>query len=123
MVRAKTTIARYLPSNLVYVPFSEITTVESKYSLGFPVKYELNQNFPNPFNPKTTISYKLSTTDHGTLKVFDVLGRDVTTLVNEEQPTGSYAEKWDAKSVSSGIYFYQLITGVAMITKKMLLIR
>jgi hypothetical protein len=92
----------------------------------------LLQNYPNPFNPSTTIKYSIPTSEFVTLKVYDVLGNEVVTLVNEEKPTGSYEVEFDAnshsglsgiKELSSGIYFYKLQTGSYVETKKMLLLR
>ena len=90
----------------------------------------LSQNFPNPFNPSTRIQYSLNSTQKITLKVYDVLGNEIATLVNEEKPAGSYEVEFNAKSHSgevrnlpSGVYFYQLKSGNYISTKKMILIR
>jgi rhamnogalacturonan endolyase len=88
--------------------------------------FELNQNYPNPFNPSTIISYKLPMNGHVTLKVFDVLGREVRTLVDEYEKIGRYevtfsAEGGDGSRLSSGVYFYQLRVSGETIVKKMLL--
>jgi hypothetical protein len=85
--------------------------------------FELSQNYPNPFNPITVISYQLSAFSNVKLTVFDILGREVTTLVNEEKQPGTYEVKFDATSLSSGIYFYRLQAGSFVETKKMILIR
>ena len=71
--------------------------------------FKLNQNYPNPFNPTTVISYKLSALSQVTLKVYDVLGRDVVTLVSGERTPGSYTADFDASRLPSGIYFYRLL--------------
>ena len=73
-----------------------------------PEDYKLRQNFPNPFNPTTTIKYELPELSITTLKVYDVLGNKITTLVNEEKPAGSYNVEFDGSELSSGIYFYKL---------------
>ncbi len=78
---------------------------------------------PNPFNPETTISFKLSSLSFVTLKVFDVLGREVATLVNEEKPQGNYTVSFNASKLSSGIYFYTIRVGKFHRTKKMVLLR
>ncbi|MEW5842341.1 MAG: T9SS type A sorting domain-containing protein [Bacteroidota bacterium] len=88
----------------------------------------LNQNYPNPFNPSTTISYQLSAFGHVTLKVYDVLGREVATLVNEEKSRGSYevtfnVETRRGESLPSGVYFYRLQAGSYSETKKMILLK
>ena len=73
-----------------------------------PAKYALEQNYPNPFNPSTTIVFSLPLQSLVTLKVFDILGREIETLINEEKPAGIYKLKWDASKLPSGIYFYRL---------------
>ncbi len=83
----------------------------------------LNQNFPNPFNPKTVISYQLPVSDDVTLKVFDVLGNEVATLVDEYKPVGSYEVEWNASNHSSGVYFYQIRAEKFVETRKMILLR
>jgi endonuclease/exonuclease/phosphatase family metal-dependent hydrolase len=102
-----------------------ITT--GKLENNIPVKFALLQNYPNPFNPSTTIGYTLLAEGQVTLKVFDVLGKEVAILVNEVQHSGSYSIDFDASSAAgglpSGIYFYQLSTGVFKETKKLILMR
>jgi hypothetical protein len=73
-----------------------------------PVSFKLSQNHPNPFNPSTVISYSLGTNGYTTLKVYDVVGREVATLVNEAKPPGEYTVQWDASNMPSGTYFYRL---------------
>jgi len=85
--------------------------------------YLLLQNYPNPFNPVTKINYQLSANSFVTLKVYDMLGKEVTTLVNGEQQFGTYSVNFDASHLSSGIYFYALKTGSFIQTKKMLLLK
>ncbi|MBC8044202.1 MAG: T9SS type A sorting domain-containing protein [Rhizobacter sp.] len=90
-------------------------------------RFELSQNYPNPFNPATTISYQLSMNSEVKLKVYDVLGREVATLVNERQAAGSYRAFFNAKALASGIYFYRLSAsgnaGTSVQTKKMMLVK
>ena len=98
-----------------------------------PGEFRLYQNYPNPFNPSTRIQYQVSSSSQITLKVYDVLGNEVATLVNEYKPAGSYEVEFSAKggsasggnaySLVSGIYFYQLRTGSFIQTKKMVLIK
>jgi hypothetical protein len=93
-----------------------------------PKEFRLYQNYPNPFNPETVISFQLSTVGHVDLTVFDLLGRKVATLVNEEKEPGAFHVRWDGKDenrhdVRSGLYFYRLTTPVITQTKKMLLVR
>jgi len=88
-----------------------------------PSKFLLNQNYPNPFNPSTAISYRLPTNTLVVLRVFDVLGREVETLVNERQNLGSHSVTFDASNLSSGVYFYRLEAGTYSATKKLLLLK
>ncbi|QQS38333.1 MAG: T9SS type A sorting domain-containing protein [Ignavibacteriales bacterium] len=76
-----------------------------------PIIFSLSQNFPNPFNPSTTIKYEVSSRQFVVLKVYDLLGREVVTLINEEKPAGSYEIEFDAGDLASGIYYYQLKAG------------
>ncbi|MBK7499508.1 MAG: T9SS type A sorting domain-containing protein [Ignavibacteriales bacterium] len=90
-----------------------------------PKEFLLQQNYPNPFNPSTNIQYAISSTQFVTLKVYDLLGREVATLVNEEKPAGSYNAQFTMNNVqlSSGIYFYKLQAGDFVETKKMILLK
>ena len=84
-------------------------------------KYELRPNYPNPFNPRTTINYTTPQKGYVSLKVFNVLGKEISTLVNEDKSAGSYSCEWDAKGLPSGIYFYQLKSNSYINTKKMVM--
>ncbi len=86
-------------------------------------QYVLSQNYPNPFNPNTVISYSIPKQDQVELKVFDVLGREVTTLVNKEQGAGNYEVQFNGNSLTSGIYFYKLQSGNFTKTRKLILLR
>ncbi|MFA7288321.1 MAG: T9SS type A sorting domain-containing protein [Melioribacteraceae bacterium] len=88
-----------------------------------PVEYSLSQNYPNPFNPSTNIKFALTKTSIASLKVYDILGREVATLVNKELNPGNYNFQFNGSRLSSGIYFYRLQTGEFTQTKKMLLIK
>ncbi|MDP1676570.1 MAG: M1 family aminopeptidase [Bacteroidota bacterium] len=90
---------------------------------GLPTDYLLEQNYPNPFNSGTTITYLLPQRENVTLKIYDLLGREVTTLVDERQDGGLYEYRWTSQYVSSGVYFYRLIAGDVQIQKKMVVIR
>ncbi len=85
--------------------------------------YRLDQNYPNPFNPATTITYSLQNPELVSLKVFDVLGREVATLVNQYQSVGNHAVNFNAASLSSGIYFYKLEAGSFQSIKKLILLK
>ncbi len=87
------------------------------------INYQLHQNYPNPFNPSTKISWQSPVGSHQTLKVYDVLGNEMATLVDEYKPDGSYEVDFDASSLSSGIYFYTIQIGSFIQTKKMMLIK
>jgi hypothetical protein len=88
-----------------------------------PKETRLHQNFPNPFNPTTAISFRLSAISSVTLKVVDVLGREVATLVNEYRQPGLYTVRWDASGLSSGVYFYCLEAGSFIDTKKLVVLK
>ncbi|MCP5062882.1 MAG: T9SS type A sorting domain-containing protein [Ignavibacteriae bacterium] len=98
--------------------------------LGIPTKFELYQNYPNPFNPTTTIKYsvpvvdaKFASTTNVTLKTYDILGKNVATLVNKKQSSGNYEVNFDATNLTSGVYYYQLRSGDFVETKKMILLK
>lgn len=88
-----------------------------------PTEYVLSQNFPNPFNPTTKIEYNVPELSFVILKVYDVLGNEIGTLVNEEKPIGRYKIEFNATTLPSGIYFYRLQAGNFIETKKMILLR
>lgn len=88
-----------------------------------PIDFSLEQNFPNPFNPGTLISYRSSVTSMVTLKVFDILGREVATLVDEEKGPGNYSVRWDATDFPSGVYFCHLKAGEFLAVRKMVVAR
>ena len=88
-----------------------------------PATYQLLQNYPNPFNPTTIISYGIPVKSNVVLKVFDLIGNEVATLVNEYKPAGTYEVEWNASGLPSGVYFYQLQTEGYIETKKMLLLK
>ncbi len=85
--------------------------------------YKLSQNYPNPFNPSTTISYQLAAEGHATLKVYNLLGEEVATLVNERLGAGSFTTEWNAAQLPSGIYFYRLQAGSFSETKRLILLK
>jgi hypothetical protein len=99
--------------------YSPVIEVEA----GMPRTFELGQNYPNPFNPTTLISYQLPVASEVSLKVYDVLGREVMTLVNGKQDAGSYNLNFNASNLSSGVYFYRLQAGSFVQTKKMMLVK
>ena len=84
--------------------------------------FNLSQNYPNPFNPETIINYELGITNFVSLKVYNSLGMEVATLVNEKKPAGSYSVSFDGSKLSSGIYFYKLESGGFVETMRMVLL-
>jgi hypothetical protein len=83
----------------------------------------LNQNYPNPFNPTTTISFSIPSSTFTSLKVYDILGNEVATLVNEEKPAGEHKITFDASKLTSGVYLFRLNSGNFTEIKKMILLR
>jgi hypothetical protein len=88
-----------------------------------PKEFSLYQNYPNPFNPSTKILYSVAKLSNVSIKVFDILGNEIATLVNEEIPAGIYEAEFDATQLTSGIYFYKLQAGPFIETKKMILLK
>jgi len=86
-------------------------------------KFELQQNYPNPFNPSTRISYVIPSASFVNLKVYDIIGNEIAVLVNEEKQAGNYQIDFDATELTGGVYFYQLLTGSFVETKKMILMK
>jgi len=101
--------------------FNMVTDVDEIVST--PKDYYLNQNFPNPFNPTTTIKYDIKERAFVGLKIYDILGREAVVLINKEQNAGSYEVELNATELPSGVYFYQLRAGSFIKTKKMILLR
>ena len=107
---------------LFMTKWDDVTGVEDNdYTI--PDNFSLSQNYPNPFNPTTTIEYELSATAYVTIKVYDILGKEVANLINEEKSAGSHVIAFNAANLPSGTYFYRLQTGKYTDTKKMVLLR
>ena len=100
-----------------------ITTDVKEVGDQIPAYYKLEQNYPNPFNPSTTIQFSIPEQSFVKLEVFNSLGEKVSTLVSEDLNAGNYQYEWNAEKLSSGIYFYKLITGNFTETKKMILMK
>ena len=98
-----------------------VTDVENEFNS--ISEYRLNQNYPNPFNPTTTISFTIPATSNVSLKVFNILGKEVATIVNETKSAGNYSINFNASGLSSGVYFYQLTTDNFTSTKKFTLMK
>jgi hypothetical protein len=99
-----------------------ITGVPSGKS-SIPSRFSLLQNYPNPFNPTTTIRFTVSENGFTSLKLYNVLGQEVATLISEEMPAGTYTRQWNASALSSGAYFYKLASGSNSMIKKMMLLK
>jgi photosystem II stability/assembly factor-like uncharacterized protein len=122
----------FICNNYIYVssefqsvwhrPLSEIVNVDSSITK-IADYFLLNQNYPNPFNPTTNIKYKIANNKFVSLKVFDILGKEIETLVNEKQSPGTYEVNWKASTYPSGVYFYRLVTDGFTDTKKMILLK
>ena len=104
------------------VPASIVTSVKNIAS-NIPTAFSLQQNYPNPFNPSTTIKYSLPNPEHVKLIVFDVLGRQVATIVDEKQNAGIFEVTLNGTSLTSGVYFYRLQAGNSVAVKKALLLK
>jgi hypothetical protein len=87
------------------------------------MQYDLLQNYPNPFNPETNIKYTVKSRGYVTLKVYDILGNEIITLVNEEKPAGNYEVKFNGSGLASGIYIYKLTSGNFIKARKLLLLK
>ena len=104
------------------------TSIKELSTIVSPEGYQLNQNYPNPFNPTTTISYNIPQANHVVLKVYDIQGKEITTLVNEQKSSGQHHISWDGKdnnglNVTSGLYVYKLIAGDVVKSNKMILVK
>jgi hypothetical protein len=104
-------------------PISEMVTDVDRETTDFPRQFSLSQNYPNPFNPTTTISFSIPSPTFVSLKVFDILGRRVSTIVSGQLRAGKYDMQWNAERFSSGVYFYRLEAGTLSETKKLLLLK
>ncbi|MCB9220107.1 MAG: T9SS type A sorting domain-containing protein [Ignavibacteriales bacterium] len=102
---------------------NQVTGVEEEHGSTIPTEFRLEQNYPNPFNPNTSIRYSISNENNVILKVYDILGKEVATLVNERKSSGYYVVNFDASNLTSGIYFYTIRAGSFSETKKMLLMK
>ena len=96
---------------------------EIPVSIIIPIEYILSPNYPNPFNSSTKIKYSIPNTSLVTLKVYDILGKEIATLVNEEKPAGNYEVNFNGNRLSSGIYFYKIQAGGYSSMKKMVLLK
>jgi hypothetical protein len=107
----------------ILVDFSGASTDVAESGITVPQEYALSQNYPNPFNPTTTIRFQLPAVSRISLKVYDLLGREVARLVDEQRSPGTYAVQWDASNLPSGVYFCQLRAGSFVSARKLLLLK
>lgn len=125
----KNSITAYLYGLAIFAPNytgvykSNLTSTSVNDNLEVPSDFNLSQNYPNPFNPSTIIEYSLVNSEFVTLKVYDVLGNEISTLVNEQKNAGKYKMNFDASSLTSGIYIYRLSAGNNILSRKMILIK
>lgn len=110
-------------SGIVIKYTSGITAIDDKYLHQIPGKFKLYQNYPNPFNSSTIIKFELNTTENVTLKIYDILGVEVASLVKENKPSGKHSVKFNASNLPSGIYFYRITSGNFIATKKLILLK
>ena len=108
----------FLADTLLQGPLLAVSEKE-----GIPLVYSLSQNYPNPFNPTTDIRFQIADGRLVTLKIYDVLGREVTTLVDEVKQPGTYSVRWDASRFTSGVYFCRITAGRFIDTRKILYMR
>jgi hypothetical protein len=127
-LKSLTGVLHYANKRFKVVPrtnadYSILTGVLVDKLNAIPAEYSLTQNFPNPFNPATTIKYSLPVGSQVSLKVYNVVGQEVLTMVNSFQGTGSYSVRFDASNLASGLYLYRLSAGNYTQVKTMLLIK
>ncbi len=106
-----------------FLPAGSVGIVQPIAQSSLPELFSLSQNYPNPFNPTTQISFSLPTKGLVRLSIYNIVGQEVAELVNKELDTGSYQVSWDARSFSSGVYFYKIEAGDYQMTKKMVLLK
>ncbi|MCX6122059.1 MAG: T9SS type A sorting domain-containing protein [Ignavibacteriales bacterium] len=111
----------FAPMDVYNWTSSSLVVAEDKSLI--PLVSKLDQNYPHPFNPETSMNYELSLYCHVELKIYDLLGRDVATLVDREQNAGRYAVKFNRSNLSSGIYFYRMKAGNFHRTQRMILMK
>jgi hypothetical protein len=114
------TFTKVISDHTISARFATATDVEERTH---PREFSLQQNFPNPFNPTTTIGYQVPITSQVRLVVYDLLGREVCVLLDEVKPPGTYTAKWDAVNVATGVYFCRMKAESFSEIKKLLLVR
>ena len=102
------------------ITFSPVTSVNTE---NVPLHFELSNNYPNPFNPATTFAFQIAQRSNVTLKIYDIIGREVATIVSGMMEPGKYTRQWNAASFASGVYFYRLQAGSFIAVKKLILLK
>jgi Secretion system C-terminal sorting domain len=123
LIGVATSSSNYVYSGFWFQENPVVTSVTNGLQNTLPKDYNLSQNYPNPFNPTTIINFSVLKSGMVTIKVYDVLGREVTILVNENKSAGNYRVQFNASKLVSGIYFYRMESGSFSQTKKLLLIK
>ena len=121
-VSAQSQSIRY---RLKQVDFDGTANYSSEVEVSYtaPKKFELAQNYPNPFNPSTVINFEIPNAGKVSLKVYNILGNEIATLINKDMPAGSHSVRFNAANLSSGLYFYTIKAGNYTATKKMMLLK
>lgn len=109
--------------NILHTSNGGVTFIKEEEVNEIPTEYLLLQNYPNPINNSTAIKYSITKVSQVYLKIFNTLGEELETLINEEKPGGVYEVKWNAAELPSGVYFYRLQAGDFVQTRKMILIK
>jgi len=113
-----------LSDTIIKLKVPSLTSVKTQPGTNvLPVEFSLSQNYPNPFNPSTYIEFALPKSEYVTVKIYDILGRGVTTLVDEKKEAGRYNVQWNASGFASGVYFCTMRAGAFVQTNKLLLVR
>jgi hypothetical protein len=116
-------IDEFVDMGAIESPYERVVIGIDDFSKIIPSVYELSQNYPNPFNPTTNIEFTLSKSEFVELKVFNILGKEISTLVSKKLNQGNHTYTFDGQNLASGIYYYQLVAGEYREVKKMILLR
>ena len=116
-------VTNNFPFEVIYYRNDGLSGIANESLIIAPDKFRLSQNYPNPFNPSTTIEFTLPKSEHTTLKVYNILGKEVSTLVSRKLNQGNHTYQFDGRNLASGVYYYQLVAGDFREVKKMILLR
>lgn len=106
-----------------YVTYNQLITTNVESDISLPIGFSLSQNFPNPFNPSTTISYQIPEAAKVEIKVYNLIGKEVAVLIDEQKPAGKHSINFEASQLPGGVYFYKITAGRYAETKKMILLK